>query len=197
MKRTFDVLTSLIGLVMIAPLFVFLALAIVVESGAPIFFSQTRVGRYGKAFKILKFRTMRVNQPGSSITVAGDRRITRFGGFLRGSKLDELPQLWNVLRGEMSIVGPRPEIPCFVSEYPEQYALLLTVRPGIVDPASIAFHDEADRLAGYADPSHAYLTSILPAKLALSKCYLNTRTWLTDFGLILRALGLIGKSLFR
>ena len=197
MRRFFDVVVCAVGLVVAAPLLAAVAVMIVLDDGRPVLFSQIRVGRHGVPFRIYKFRTMRFAGSIAGITVAGDPRVTLSGRFLRATKLDELPQLWNVIRGDMSIIGPRPELPAFVDRFPAQYEALLTVRPGLVDPATIAFAGEADILARYADPQEAYLTRILPEKLALSRTYLMKRTLRRDLRLIVDAFKLGGKAIFR
>ena len=145
-----------LALCMLSPLLVAIALAVLLGSGWPVLFRQTRVGQRGKAFQLLKFRTMRNGKSGPSITARGDSRITGVGRFLRKFKLDELPQLWNVVRGEMSLVGPRPEVPEFVDMNNPVWRSVLQVRPGITDPASIAFRNEEEILAKAADPIAFY-----------------------------------------
>lgn len=186
-KRFFDFSASLAGLVLLAPFLAAIALAIRLESAGPAFFLQERVGCRGRPFRIIKFRTMRRNAPaeGPQITVGADPRITRVGGLLRKSKLDELPQLINVLKGEMSLVGPRPEVPAFMERYlPEQRALILSVRPGITDFAAIEFSDEAEILARASDPEEAYVNEVMPRKFALYKRYVEERSLWLDLKLI-------------
>lgn len=192
-KRIFDFSASLLGLILLAPLLAAIAVAIRIESSGPAFFLQERVGLQGRLFRIVKFRTMRRNAPGEGpqITVGADPRITRLGSLLRRSKLDELPQLINVLKGEMSLVGPRPEVPAFMARYtPEQRAVILSVRPGITDFAAIEFSDEADILARARDPEEAYVNEVMPRKFALYKRYVDERSLWLD-------LKLIGKTLLR
>jgi lipopolysaccharide/colanic/teichoic acid biosynthesis glycosyltransferase len=187
-KRVFDILMSAMGLLLLAPLLLAVAVWIKIDSPGPALFRQTRVGRFGRPFTIHKFRTMRV-EPGPAITVGADPRITRAGAWLRGSKLDELPQLWDVLRGAMSLVGPRPELPRYVEAYPPKLReRVLSVRPGITDPASLAFSDEAERLAAAADPEREYREVVLPAKLRLSAEYAARANLATDLQLILSTL---------
>lgn len=172
-KRLFDWLASSVGLLILAPLLILLALLIKLDSRGPVFFRQERVGRGGKLFRIHKFRTMVIDaeHQGAQITVGADPRITRLGRWLRKTKLDELPQLFDVWIGHMSFVGPRPEVTVYVSYYaPEVRDLILSVRPGITDLASIKFWDESDILARAADPQAAYINEILPVK---TKCYLD------------------------
>lgn len=187
-KRLFDVLCAALGLLLLSPLLLLVALWVRLDSPGPALFRQTRVGRFGVLFTIHKFRTMRI-QPGAAITVGADPRITRAGRLLRASKLDELPQLWDVLRGAMSLVGPRPELPRYVALYPaELREQVLAVRPGITDPAALAFSHEAELLAAASDPEREYCDVILPAKLRLSAGYAARASLVTDLGLILRTL---------
>ena len=175
MKRTFDFLASSLGLCLLSPLFLLVAIAIRLESPGPVFFRQDRVGKDGKNFLICKFRSMVANASGIGplITTAGDARITRVGRFLRRTKLDELPQLLNVWRGEMSLVGPRPEVPTYVALYNERQREVLSVRPGITDPASIAYADEEEILGEASDPARVYVEEILPRKLELNLQYIE------------------------
>lgn len=192
-KRIFDFSASLLGLICLSPLLAVIAVAIRIESAGPAFFLQERVGLRGKLFRIVKFRTMRLNAPreGLQITVGADPRITRVGALLRKTKLDELPQLINVLKGEMSLVGPRPEVPAFMARYtPGQRAVILSVRPGITDFAAIEFSDEADILARAKNPEEAYVNEIMPKKFALYKRYVDERSLWLD-------LKLIGKTLLK
>lgn len=187
-KRGLDILASSLGLLLLAPLLLVVALWVKLDSPGPALFRQTRVGRFGVPFTIHKFRTMRV-EPGAAITVGEDPRITRCGRFLRASKLDELPQLWDVLRGAMSLVGPRPELPRYVECYPADLRKqVLSVRPGITDPASLAFSHEAELLAAAADPEREYREVVLPAKLRLSAEYAAQAGLMSDLRLIMRTL---------
>lgn len=170
---------SVLALLFLSPALLVIAASILAEDGAPILFAQVRVGREGKPFRLRKFRTMRRGQSGPSITARGDSRITRVGQFLRKFKLDELPQLWNVVLGEMSLVGPRPEVPEFVDYSQPVWRSVLRVRPGITDPASVAYRNEEELLAKASDPIRYYQESVLPAKLALNLEYLERRSlWL-------------------
>lgn len=188
-KRLFDVLAAGIGLVLLSPLLLLIAVWVKRDSPGPVLFRQERVGRHGRPFLIHKFRTMRV-EPGPLITIGQDPRITRSGAWLRASKLDELPQLWDVLRGAMSLVGPRPEVPRYVALYPPDLReKVLSVRPGITDPASLAFRNEAELLAAAGDPEREYVEVILPAKLALSVRYAAEASLATDLRLVLQTLG--------
>lgn len=187
-KRCFDVLCAALGLLVLAPLLLLIAVWVRLDSPGPALFRQTRVGRFGVPFTIHKFRTMGA-EPGAAITVGEDSRITRAGHLLRASKLDELPQLWDVLRGTMSLVGPRPELPRYVALYPAALRQrVLAVRPGITDPASLEFSHEAELLAAAADPEHEYREVVLPAKLRLSANYAARASLATDLKLILRTL---------
>ncbi len=189
MKRLLDVAVAALGLLLLAPLFVIVAVAIKLDSPGPVFFRQERVGRAGRPFHIFKFRTMRTEPvPGDlQLTIGGDPRITRVGRWLRRSKLDEVPQLIDVLRGTMSLVGPRPEVPRWVERYPsERRSQVLSVRPGITDVASLKFRDESAILAQADDPEREYLEVIMPEKLRVAANYIERSTLKSD----LRLLGL-------
>ena len=188
-KRAFDLLLAGLGLLLLSPLLIAIALWIKLDSPGAVMFLQERVGRHGRLFLIHKFRTMAADAPalGPQITVGADARITRAGRFLRASKLDELPQLWDVWRGAMSLVGPRPEVPRYVALYPAALReIVLSVRPGITDIASLEYRDEARLLAGAADPERCYVEQVLPAKLALSARYVQTRSFAGDLALVWR-----------
>lgn len=190
-KHLFDFVSSLAGLVLLSPLFVVIAVWIRIDSSGPVFFRQVRVGRHGRPFRIFKFRTMYEDAEarGRKITVGDDPRITRAGRFLRKFKLDELPQLFNVIKGEMSLVGPRPEVPRYVEFYPEEVRRqVLSIRPGITDFASILYKDESTVLAGAADPEATYVNVILPEKLKYFVRYVSERTLWLDFKIILLTL---------
>ena len=182
--RLFDALCAVAGLVLILPVLAGIALVILLDDGPPALFSQTRVGRNGKPFRIWKFRTMRAGSQGSAITAAGDVRVTRSGAVLRKFKLDELPQLFNVLRGDMSLVGPRPEVPEHVEIQAPAWRTVLRVRPGITDLASLLYRDEERILAASADPNSFYRETVLPAKLRLNLAYLRARSFWRDLRLI-------------
>ena len=193
-KRLLDLSASAGGLLALLPLFLAIAIGIKLTSHGTVLFRQTRIGRQGRPFRILKFRSMYTGgADGSAVTVASDRRITRLGKFLRRFKLDELPQLWNVFRGDMSLVGPRPEIPAYVAYYTLEQRVVLSVRPGITDPSSLAYRDEETVLDTASDPEHFYRTCILPDKLARSSAYLQHITFSSDLRIILQTLG---SSLF-
>ena len=186
-KRAFDIVAAGLGLALLAPLFLVVAAWIKLDSPGPVFFRQERVGRGGVPFRIHKFRTMRVaaESAGPALTVGADPRITRAGAFLRRTKIDELAQLIDVLRGDMSVVGPRPEVPRYVACYPpELRSKVLSVRPGITDPASLQFRDESTLLARAADPEREYRDVVLPAKLRLAADYVDTASLGGDLRLI-------------
>ena len=187
-RRLLDILLSLTGLLLLAPLFALIALLIRRDSPGPVFYWGPRAGLHGRPFNILKFRTM-AEQPkaanGPPITAAGDRRITRIGRFLRDTKLNELPQLWNVLKGQMSFVGPRPEDPGIAAQWPpDARAEILSVRPGITSPASVLYRDE-EQLLDPGDLMRSYLQDVLPSKLRLDQLYVRHRTLLTDLDVLL------------
>ncbi|HEV7915243.1 MAG TPA: sugar transferase [Albitalea sp.] len=190
-KRLFDLGVATLGLLLLAPLLLVIALWVKLDSPGPVFFRQERVGRFGVPFRIHKFRTMtyRADAGGALITVGADARVTRAGTLLRRAKLDELPQLVDVLRGAMSIVGPRPEVPRYVAIYPRELRdKVLSVRPGITDFASIQFRDESALLARAADPEREYTEVVLPAKLQLAAQYVDQASLATDLRLIGRTL---------
>jgi len=184
-SRWFDCLAVATLLLLVSPLLAGIATAIFLETGLPLVFRQKRVGRNGELFTLLKFRTMRVGSSGPSITVGGDSRVTRAGKVLRKFKLDELPQLWNVVRGDMSLVGPRPEVPEYVDASDPVWQAVLQVRPGITDPASIAFRNEEELLAKASDPFRFYKENLLPAKLSLNLTYLEKRSLWLDIRVLL------------
>ena len=175
MKRLIDVLASSVGLILLSPLLLALGALVRLTNGAPVLFRQQRVGRGGHDFTLLKFRTM-TTAPGTergSFDAGRSNRVTPVGRFLRQTKLDELPQLWNVLAGDMSLVGPRPEVRKWVQVFPERWARVLAVRPGITDPASIVYRHEESMLAASADPERCYREEILPHKLDLYEAYVR------------------------
>ena len=187
-KRSFDVSVAAIGLIALSPLMLILAVLIKCDSQGPVFFKQKRVGKNFRDFLIYKFRTMKENAElsGPGITIGEDPRITRTGRFLRQTKIDELPQLINVLKGDMSLVGPRPELPRFVELFRREYAEILTVRPGITDLASLKYRDEAKLISQFINPEEEYARSILPDKIRLAKEYIGRSSIFFDLGLILR-----------
>lgn len=190
-KRAFDILFALVLLLLLLPMLLLFALAVAITSPGGALFRQKRVGRGGMPFRLLKFRTMR---PGSEakgqLTIGGrDPRITGVGYFLRKTKLDELPQLWNVLKGDMSVVGPRPEVPKYVALYSAEQREVLSVRPGITGMASIHYIDENELLARSSDPQRAYVEEVMPAKLALDLKYVRERSFLLDLRIIFATVG--------
>ena len=197
LRRLLDVTVAGALLIALSPLLAVLALLVRATSSGPALFRQTRVGRNGRPFVLLKLRTMCAGAAGAgpAITAGADPRITPLGARLRRAKLDELPQLWNVLRGDMSLVGPRPELPCYVARYTAAQRAVLRIRPGITDPASLAWADEAATLATFADPQRAYAETVLPRKLALSLAYLERRTVWTDLGVVTRTAAHVARTL--
>ncbi|WP_408955100.1 sugar transferase [Natroniella sp. ANB-PHB2] len=196
-KRLFDIFFSLAGLLVLSPLLVLIAILIKTNSKGDVLFKQERVGQYGNTFTIYKFRTMVENaeKKGKQITVGADKRITTVGKILRKTKLDELAQLINVLKGEMSFVGPRPEVPKYVKHYTEEQRKILNARPGITDYASIEFSNESEILGIANDPEKTYINEIMPYKIKLNNKYLESISVLHDIKLIfltfMKILGLI------
>jgi len=190
LKRSFDLFSSFVSLIILSPLLIGIALLIKIHDGGPVFYRGVRVGRYGKPFKIYKFRTMVVNAEklGGPSTADDDPRITKIGRYLRKFKLDELPQLINVLKGEMSIVGPRPEVQHYVDMFTEEEKQILNVPPGITDWASLWDSDEGALLAGSDDPEKVYMEQIRPTKLQLQLKYVKDTSFLTDIKIILLTL---------
>jgi len=193
-ERFFDATGSAAALLFLAPVLAGIALVIMLDDGPPVFFTQTRVGRNGRPFRIWKFRTMRSGSHGGVITAAGDDRITSAGARLRKYKLDELPQLFNVFKGDMSLVGPRPEVPEHVHFEAAEWQTVLQVRPGITDPATLLYRDEELILGASRDPDTFYRESVLPAKLLLNIAYLVSRSFWLDLKLIFLT---IRSSFFR
>lgn len=189
-KRLFDIVVSSLGLVLLSPLMTGAALLIKLDSKGPIFFRQERIGKGFRAFYIFKFRTMVKDAPhkGGPLTAGDDPRVTRVGRFLRKAKMDELPQLINVLKGEMSLVGPRPEVRPYVELFPKDYEEILKVRPGITDLASLKYRDEAATLERAENPEDEYLRRVLPDKIRLAKEYINKASFSFDLKLILRTI---------
>ena len=195
-KRVFDLLGAAVALALLWPLFIAIALWIKLNSPGPVFFRQQRVGRQGRPFAIHKFRTMVADAParGLQLTVGDDPRITRAGAFLRRSKLDELAQLIDVLAGDMSLVGPRPELPAYLARVPPALRdAVLAVRPGITDPVSLDFADESALLARTADPEREYVEVMLPQKLRAAAAYAARATLWTDLRVIARTLRLLAR----
>ena len=190
MKRLFDIVVSMLGLMFLLPLLLPVSILIKLDSPGPVFFRQRRMGRGFRPFFIYKFRTMVQDAParGTSITVGRDPRITRVGGFLRKTKIDELAQLINVLNGDMSFVGPRPELPYYVELFHKDYEEILQIRPGITDLASLKYCDEAAVLGAAENPEQEYIAHVLPEKIQLAKDYLKQSSLLFDIGLIFRTI---------
>ncbi|MGH8610595.1 MAG: sugar transferase [Gammaproteobacteria bacterium] len=194
LKRALDVLGSAVGLFILSPLFLAIAIAIKFDSPGEVLFRQVRVGRDGRPFRIFKFRSMVVSAPllGTALTVRADSRITRVGAFLRRCKLDELPQLLNVLAGDMSLVGPRPEFPEFMNFYaPEEREIILSLRPGMTDYAAILFRDESSLLDGTNDPIETYRREIMPIKFAYYQRYSHDVGLLNDLRIIVATILLL------
>ncbi len=195
LKRTFDFLASLFGLLLLSPVILCIAVWVKCDSKGPIFYRQVRVGKDGREFKLLKFRSMRMGADRAGLLTLGDRdpRITRSGFWLRKTKLDELPQLFNVLVGEMSLVGPRPEVPKYVALYTPEQREVLSVRPGITDVASVEMRDEAELMAQQSDPESYYVNVQMPLKIELAKKYIAQQSLLSDLKLIVRTIGVMFK----
>ncbi len=189
-KRLFDIIASFIGLILLSPLLLLIGVWIKMSSQGPLFYTQKRVGKDFKEFDIYKFRSMveGADKIGPSVTSGDDARITEVGRFIRKTKIDELPQLLNVLKGDMSLVGPRPEVMKFVEKQKDAYRKILRVRPGITDNAAIEFRDEEEIMNQYADKEKAYLEIILPVKIKLYYNYIDTITFGNDIKLILKTL---------
>jgi lipopolysaccharide/colanic/teichoic acid biosynthesis glycosyltransferase len=189
-KRAFDIIAALLGLILLSPLLLLVSLLIKLDSPGPALFRQERIGKGFRPFRIYKFRTMVHDGPrrGGPITFGADPRITRLGRVLRQTKIDELPQLINVLRGEMSFVGPRPEVRPYVELFREDYEEILQVLPGITDLASVQYRDEAELLGRFENPEAAYIGHILPNKIKLAKDYVRRSSLFFDITLILKTL---------
>jgi lipopolysaccharide/colanic/teichoic acid biosynthesis glycosyltransferase len=189
-KRIFDTAAALAGLVITSPVLLACAAAVRLDSPGPIFFRQRRVGRYGRTFRIFKFRTMTdgADKKGAPLTASGDARVTRVGRVLRKTKLDEVPQLLNVVRGEMSLVGPRPEVPEYTRRYTAEECKVLAVRPGITGPASLAYIDEERLLASAADPEKFYVDTLMRRKLQFDLAYCRNIFFIEDLRIVFRTL---------
>ena len=185
-KRIFDIVFSALGLVILSPLLLIVALAIAATSEDSFFYIQNRVGKNGKIFRMIKFRTMRIDsdKTGLFITAKNDPQITVIGKILRRTKLDELPELWNVLVGDMSLVGPRPEVPKYVKYYKPEWERVLSVRPGITDLATLPFRDEESVLLGAQDIERAYIDIVVPIKMNLALEYVDRRSFWLDFKIL-------------
>jgi lipopolysaccharide/colanic/teichoic acid biosynthesis glycosyltransferase len=195
MKRLFDLFFSIVFITVFAPLFLCIAILIKFDDGGAVFFRQLRVGKNSLPFYLWKFRTMKPNSESSGqITVgARDLRITRIGFYLRKYKIDELPQMWNIVLGDMSVVGPRPEVPKYVALYAESDKIVLSIRPGLTDYASLDYFSENELLAASSDPERTYREEIMPAKLKLNKRYIQEMSLRTDLKIIVRTVQAIIK----
>ncbi len=195
-KRLLDLIVALPAIALLLPLWLLLMAWIKLDSRGPVFFRQQRVGRGRRLFRIFKFRTMIVGaeQQGAQLTVGADERITRCGYWLRRYKLDELPQLLNVVKGEMSLVGPRPEVPRYVDGYSVAERAILELTPGLTGTASLCFRNESGMLAQQSEPEQFYLLEVLPAKIRADLAYAQRATWLSDLGLIAQTLFQVIKS---
>jgi lipopolysaccharide/colanic/teichoic acid biosynthesis glycosyltransferase len=191
LKRGFDIIVSAAALLALLPLMLIIAILVRLDSSGPSLFRQVRVGKSFRHFQLLKFRSMTHGNSGAQITAGSDARITRMGAFLRSSKLDELPQLWNVLCGDMSFVGPRPEVPTFVERFRGDYEEILAVRPGITDPASIRYRSESEILGRASDPIAYYTEVILPDKIDINKRYLRSATFGKDISVIFQTIAVL------
>jgi lipopolysaccharide/colanic/teichoic acid biosynthesis glycosyltransferase len=192
MKRILDFILALILLILSLPLWLIVIPLILIFSGSPPFFVHERVGLKGRPIKIIKFRSMRPSEADDPrITIEGDKRVTRIGGILRKTKIDEIPQLINILKGDMSFVGPRPEVPEYVADYDEGQREILNYRPGLVDPAILKYRNEESILAEFENPQEAYVTRILPDKIRISLEYQHNRNIFSDFMLIMRTFGVL------
>jgi lipopolysaccharide/colanic/teichoic acid biosynthesis glycosyltransferase len=191
LKRSFDIVVSGVALLLLWPLILFLALLVRLDSPGPSLFPQVRVGKCFRPFRLWKLRSMTHGNLGAEITSGREARITRVGRILRGSKLDELPQLWNVFCGDMSFVGPRPEVARFVEQFRADYEEVLRVRPGITDPASIRYRHEAELLGAASDPIRHYTDVILPDKIKISKEYVRSQSFSKDVVLIFQTLAAV------
>jgi len=197
MKRAFDIFGSALGLIVLSPVLACLAAAIKLDSKGPVLYKGSRVGVNGRKFNILKFRSMVTNAEaiGGSSTPEDDSRVTSVGRFLRANKLDELPQLWNVLIGQMSFVGPRPQVQWAVDRYTPEERLVLSVKPGITDYASLRFANEGEILKGSTDPDRDYMEKIHPEKMRLSLEYVRSRSFSGDLSIIAQTLGAVIRPL--
>ena len=190
LKRLFDLFCTVPGVIVLSPVFFIVSLIIKLTDNGPVFFKQERIGYRGKPFKMLKFRTMIVDAEklGGQLTVGNDKRITKIGAILRRIKIDELPQLFNVLEGEMSLVGPRPEVPKYVQMYSDKQRLVLELVPGITDPASIKFRNESEILAMADDPEQVYVENIMPEKIRLNLEYARDASLISDLKTVLQTI---------
>lgn len=189
-KRIFDIFFSFLGIILLLPLLIIISLSILIFDGLPVFYLQERIGKNFKVFKMIKFRTMHSGSDKKGLLTVGDRdkRVTKSGYFLRKYKLDELPQLFNVLIGDMSFVGPRPEVRKYVDFYNEKQKNILSVKPGITDYASIEYKNESEILAVSDNPEKTYIEDIMPEKIKLNFKYINNNNILTDFKLVFKTI---------
>jgi lipopolysaccharide/colanic/teichoic acid biosynthesis glycosyltransferase len=193
-KRIFDIVSSIIALVIFSPVLIIISVWIVLDSRGGIFYRQIRVGKNRKEFGLYKFRSMRPDSDkAGQITIGNDARVTKVGRFIRRFKIDEIPQLINILKGDMSVVGPRPEVPKYVNMYSEEQLKVLTVLPGLTDFASIEYLDEQKILGAAPDPDKAYIEEVMPSKLKLNLKYIAERSFWLDIKLIFRTIGKIVK----
>jgi len=188
LKRAFDIIGSIFGIILFSPIILFIAGLIKLRMPGPIIFKQYRIGRFGKPFLLYKFRTMSEFHDGTSITIKGESRITTFGAKLRKMKLDELPELWNILKGDMSFVGPRPDLPNYIDRLSENERQFLSIRPGLTSPASIKYSNEEKLLASVQDPYYFYDQIIWPDKVNLNLEYYRSRSFSGDILLIIKTL---------
>jgi lipopolysaccharide/colanic/teichoic acid biosynthesis glycosyltransferase len=194
MKRIIDVAFSVLALVATSPLWLVIAVIVKIDSRGPVLFRQERVGRRGQSFRIAKFRTMTVANDGPLVTASGDNRVTRAGKWLRAAKADEIPQFLNVIVGEMSLVGPRPEVPAYVAKWSDSDRdTILSVRPGITDPASIKFRGESGVLASQADPEAYYVDVLLPMKAQMYVDYVNHQSVKSDLGILFKTVVAVAR----
>lgn len=193
LKKCFDIVASFLGIILLSPVFAVLAVWIKADSRGPVMFRQTRITRYGKPFRIYKFRTMVADAPsrGAQVTVQGDSRITKVGAKLRGCRLDELPQLFNILRGEMSFVGVRPEVPRYVEQYSEEMYATLLMPAGVTSQASILYKDEQTLLDGVEDPDRVYVETVLPGKMKYNLEQLRDFSFLRDLQTMFRTVAAV------
>ncbi len=197
-KRIFDMSASAVALIALFPLLLIVGLIVRLSSPGPALFRQVRIGRYGKPFTLLKFRTMVANDQGAEPLVTGgdDPRITGLGKWLRRTKIDELPELWNVLVGDMSLVGYRPEVPRYVDRYRPEWRRVIDTRPGVTDPVTLRFIDEEALLVGVVDRERAYIEVILPIKMELILDYLERRSFVFDFQILIKTLWMMAFKKF-
>lgn len=193
-KRLADIFSSLIVLIIFSPFFLIIAFLIVIDSRGGVFYKQLRVGKNGKEFYLFKFRSMKSGADKTGqLTIGNDARVTKIGKFIRKTKLDEIPQLINIIKGDMSVVGPRPEVPKYVAMYSPEQKKVLTIRPGLTDYASLEYFDEQKILGQSSDPENAYITEVMPKKIAMSLNYIQNSSFLVDLKLILQTIARIFK----